>query len=282
MRHAFLAILALGLGLAGYAVYMAQGYVGAYQDALEQERARAAEAVPLTDIYVATRQLRFGERLTGEDVRLVRWPAESLPEGVFPDEAALFPEGTGTPRTVLRAIEENEPILAVKVTAPGEDAGVSSRLPKGMRAFAIRVDVASGVSGFLRPEDRVDVYWSGRTGGGDALEAEVTKLIERNIRLLAVDQTADKDRSGPVVARTVTVAATPRQVAALAQAQATGRLSLALVGAADDTEVAAVEIDQRELLGIEKSAPAAPPEEQCTIRTRRGAETHVVQIPCPD
>ena len=48
---------------------------------------------------------------------------------------------------------------------PGQDAGVSSRLSKGMRAFAIRVDVATGVSGFLRPGDRVDVYWSGTIQG---------------------------------------------------------------------------------------------------------------------
>ena len=125
-----------------------------------------------------------------------------------------------------------------------------------MRAFAVRVDVASGVSGFLRPGDRVDVYWSGRAGS-DA--AEMTKLIETGVRLVAVDQSADEDHSNPVVARTVTVEVTPRQVATLAQAQNTGRLSLALVGAADNSTAASVEIDQRELLGIEERQIAAEP-----------------------
>ena len=53
----------------------------------------------------------------------------------------------------------------VKVTDPGEEAGVTSQLEPGMRAFALRVDVASGVSGFLRPGDRVDIYWTGSVGG---------------------------------------------------------------------------------------------------------------------
>ena len=58
-------------------------------------------------------------------------------------------------------MEINEPILKIKVTEPGQDAGVSSRLERGMRAFAISVNVTSGVSGLLRPGDRVDVYWTG-------------------------------------------------------------------------------------------------------------------------
>lgn len=99
---------------------------------------------------------------------------------------ALFPETTDEPRVVLRPIEKDELILAVKVTKPGEDAGLTSRLAPGMRAFAINVDVSSGVSGFLRPGDRVDVYWTGRVGQHGS-RTEVTKLIEASVALIAVD-----------------------------------------------------------------------------------------------
>ena len=61
-----------------------------------------------------------------------------------------------------------------------------------MRAFTIRVDATSGVSGFLRPSDRVDVYWSGRSEIG-----EVTQLIEAGVRIIAIDQSADEDRVAP-------------------------------------------------------------------------------------
>ena len=46
-----------------------------------------------------------------------------------------------------RQIEKNEAFMEVKVSAPGDVAGLTSRLDRGQRAFAIKVDVASGVSG---------------------------------------------------------------------------------------------------------------------------------------
>ncbi len=276
MRMVFGFVLILGLGLAGFAVYMAQGYIRQYEAALAQEREARARQIPLTEVYVAARSLKFAEPLAMADVKRIKFPTESLPEGAFTDESALFPQGDSLRRVVLRAIEANEPLLAVKLTEPGGDAGVSTRLGRGMRAFAINVDVASGVSGFLTPGDRVDVYWSGRLG-----DQEITKLIQTGVRIIAIDQIADEQRLDPTIARTVTVEATPEQVAALAQAQATGRLSLALVGSEDDTVVGTVEIDQKRLLGIEEQVKIETPEERvCTIRTRRGSETVEIPIPC--
>lgn len=278
MRLVFGLVLLLGLGLAGFAVYMAKDYVNSTEAKLAAERAARSQIVPLVDVYVANRPIRYGERLAKEDVRLVRWPENAIPEGSFLTEADLFPKGDESLRSVLRAMEKDEAIMAVKVTEPGELAGVGSRLAPGMRAFAISTDVASGVSGFLRPGDRVDVYWTGRPPGS---QAEVTKLIQANIRLIAIDQSADEDRTNPSVARTVTVEASPENVASLAQAQATGRLSLSLVGVEDNTVSSAVQIDQRQLLGIaEERIVEVEKERVCTVKTRRGAEVVEIPIEC--
>ena len=279
MRIVFGMVLLLGLGLAGFAVYMAKGYIAQNEQQLAQERAARAQIVPTTEVIVTKAAVRYGERLNQEDLALVRWPVEAVPEGAFTDMAQLFPEGQD-PRTVLRAMEPGEAILEVKVTAPGEDAGVSSKLAPGMRAFALLVDVSSGVSGFLRPGDRVDIYWTG-TGGNQAGAREFTKLIEPGVKLIAVDQSADEDRNSPTVARTVTVEATPRQVAGLAQAQSSGRLQLSLVGAQDEELTAQVEIDQDTLLGIQRLAPViAEKARVCTIRTRKGGEMIETEFPC--
>ena len=227
--------------------------------------------------------MKYGHRLTKENVRQVRWPQESLPEGVFTSLEALFPPGADeTPRVILRTMEKNEAIMASKVTLPGEDAGITSRLERGMRAFAIRVDVSSGVSGFLRPGDKVDIYWTGQVRQAGAADGEFTRLIETNVELIAVDQKANSDISGAVIARTVTVAAKPEQVAALAQAQSTGKLTLALVGAGDDTVASVIEVDQRKLLGLGaiEVQPEVEREKVCTVRTRRGAEVVEIPIPC--
>ncbi|MBN2906091.1 MAG: Flp pilus assembly protein CpaB [Rhodobacteraceae bacterium] len=276
MRMIFGLVLLVGLGLAGFAVYMAQGYIDQYQQELAQERAARAEQVELVPVVVAKEPLRYGQQVTVENLRLVRWPANSLPEGVFQTAEELFPDGKPRFRTVLRPMEAGEPLLQVKVTEPGADAGLTSRLAQGMRAFAIRVDVTSGVSGFLRPGDRVDVYWTGSSQG-----QKVTKLIETGIRLIAVDQTADQNSSRPSIARTVTVEITPQQVASLAQAQSTGQLSLSLVGADDNVTASAIEVDQRQLLGIVDTPDEVVEKEKvCTIRTRRGSEVVEIPIPC--
>lgn len=286
MRMVFGLVLLVGLGLAGFAVYMAQGYINTYQAELSRERAARAAMVPTVDVYVVNRQVRYGERLYPQDVRIVKWPENAIPEGAFQTQEALFPAGVEnldqeSVRSVLRTMEKDEAVLAMKVSLPGRDAGVSSRLTSGMRAFAIRVDVSSGVSGFLRPGDRVDVYWTGRTAGLTADASDVTKLIEANVKIIAVDQTADTDRNSPLVARTVTVEATPAEVGALAQAQATGKLSLSLVGASETANAGSIEVNQRELLGIEEQIIVeAPKERVCTIRKRSGTELIVTEIPC--
>ncbi|WP_421704690.1 Flp pilus assembly protein CpaB [Aliiroseovarius sp.] len=280
MRLIFGLVLVLGVALAGGAVYLAKNQMGAYQARLSAAERARAQMVKTVEVLVLTKALRYGDQVTAEDVRVVKWPEDAIPEGAFQKTEDLFPVGKDEFRTVLRAMEKDEAVLAVKVTEPGADAGVSARLSAGMRAFAIKVDVASGVSGFLRPGDRVDVYWTGRAGSEG--RTDVTKLIEASLPLIAIDQTADGDRSSPTIARTVTVEATPRQVAALAQAQSSGKLSLALVGARDDTVSSAVEIDQNMLLGITEEAEVveAAPEQACYIFQTRGTERIKTEIPC--
>ncbi len=290
MRAVFGLVLIVGVALAGGAVYMARNYIAEYQNELARQKQAAAEAlanaqvevVPTVTVYVSNRPLKYGERLTQEDVRAVDWPENAIPEGTFTEIAALFPETGPQERFILRTMEKDEAILAVKVTEPGEKAGLTSRLEKGMRAFAISVDVASGVSGFLRPGDNVDIYWTGSSGTTEGNTGGITRLIQTSIQLVAVDQSTGSDVTGTTIARTVTVAATPEQVAALAQAQNTGRLSLALVGVSDESVATAIEVDQRKLLGIEETAPApeVAKEQICTTRIRRGGDTFETQIPC--
>lgn len=283
MRAVFGLVLIVGVALAGGAVMMAKKYITAYQAELAQERAARAAIVPTVDVFVANQPLKYGERLTEEAVRSVKWPENAIPEGAFTTREELFSGDDGQLRTVIRAMEKDEAILALKVTEPGEDAGITSRLQKGMRAFAIRVDVATGVSGFLRPGNRVDVYWTGSVRGAvEGVSGDVTRLIQSNLQVIAIDQSANTEIAGATIAQTVTVAARPEQVAALAQAQNTGRLSLSLVGNDDDAIASVIEVNQRSLLGLGEieAAPEAVEKQVCTIRTRRGAEVVDLPIPC--
>lgn len=288
MRLVFGLVLVLGIGLAGFAVYMAQDYIAQTQAERDRLAAEQRNAPRLVDVVVAKKALKYGDRFTRADLEVIKVQDGKTPKGVFNAVVApqdgnkainpVFWEGETRPRATLRSYEPYEPILGAKITEPGVDAGITANLSPGMRAFTINVDVSTGVSGFLRPGDRVDVYWSGQING-----QETAKLIDEAVRLIAINQSADADRSEEtMIARTVTIEGSPQQVAALALAQQTGRLTLSLVGTNDTATVGALEIDRNSLLGIQEevAAPEAPKEKVCTIRTNKGGEVVETVIPC--
>lgn len=280
MRMMFGLVLVVGLALAGVAVYMTNNYFSQTQAALNKERELRARTGPLVEVYVVNKPKKYGEPLTKDDVQLIFWQESFLPEGIFLKDSDLFPEGEKEPRYVMRQMEKFEPILLEKVTEPGEAAGLTGQLGKGQGAFAIKVDVASGVSGFVQPGDFVDVYW---TGTASDTGASLTRLIETGVRVIAVDQKADDASGAAIVARTVTVAASREQVARLAQAAATGKMALSLVGESDaGTEAGLIEVDGNTLLGItdQPEIVVAEPERVCTIKTRKGADVVETPIPC--
>lgn len=284
MRAVFALVLVIGMALAGAAVYMIQNHIALTESLLAKERAFNAKAGKLVEVYVFANELQYGDALKEEDVKLIYWPELALPESIFRDKAVLFPENAPGPRYIIRPTEAYEPVLASRLTEPGELAGLTAKLAPGMRAFGIKVGVASGVAGFVKPDDFIDIYWTGNIRGSDG---ESTRLIESSIQIIAVDKAFNEGQtSGSNDAKSVTVAATPEQVARLAQAQSSGKLTMSLVGdtAAEVTDK--IEIDTNELLGIEEIAPeievVVPEAKVCTRKERKGIEVIETVIPCTD
>ncbi|MEM9049996.1 MAG: Flp pilus assembly protein CpaB [Pseudomonadota bacterium] len=264
MRLVAILALVLGLSLAGTAVYFASEEFRSMEARLADQR--TSPGIELIEVAVAVKDLRFGQPLTKDAVSMAKWPAAARPPNAFVTVEELFgPEGTEERRSVLRKMEPGEPILASKVTEIGQPAGIAQRLSPGMRAFTIRVDVATGVSGFLSVGDTVDVYWTGNVAG-----TQVTQLISERLELIAIDQRAEEQRGRAVVARTVTVQGNPRQVAVMTQASSTGRLTLSLRGFGDETLTDVdISVNTRDVLGLVEQEPEAV-EERNTVRIRRG------------
>jgi pilus assembly protein CpaB len=276
MRTIFGLVLLVGLALGGAAVYLAKNYINQTQTELQQWQQLKKETNGLVRVFVVSKPKAYGDTLTKDDVEMILWPRNKVPEGAFVDPEVLFPADQTDPRYVVRPMEALEPILAVKVTEPGEQAGLNGSIEKGMRAFAIKVEAAD----FLQPGDRVDVYWTGAVQG---TEGEMTRLIETTMKIIAVDRNAkDGAAAGEIQNRTMTVAATPEQVGRLAQAQATGRLAMSLVGNGDEVASGQVEVDTNGMLGITAAQPVAETvaPKTCSIKTRKGSDVVEIPIPC--
>ncbi|MGX9357023.1 Flp pilus assembly protein CpaB [Roseobacteraceae bacterium S113] len=285
MRVVFGLVLVLGLGLAGFAVYMVNGYINSYQAALAEERANQPKIVPTVEVFVAKDTLKYGQAITQEHVRTISWPKAHVPEGAFTSEQGELFTDDVTQRFVVRAMEKDEPVLLTKVTAPGKDAGLASRLGEGMTAVTLKVDATSGLSGFVRPGDRVDVLFTGNVTT-DAGRRDVTQIIQQNVEVLAVDQSTNADTYDGAVARNITVKATGRQATRLTLAQSSGSLTFTLRGIGDESIQEDFTMDQLSLLGITPSqgepAPVLEaPEKVCTRVVRRGVERIETPVPCP-
>lgn len=275
MRFVFALVLIAGIGVAGFAAYLAMTQFNNYEK--ELQLALRSSPYKMTRVLVTNKPMRYGQILKKSDLRAVDWPVKGVPANAFTNlEALMGPEGSDKVRTVLRQLDASEVITATKVTGLGEDAGVSSQLEKGKRAFALRVDVASGVSGFLRPGDRVDVYWNGSANG-----EQITKLVLENIQLIAIDQISGELGNQATVARTVTVAVSPQIVGELIQAQSSGSLLLSLRSTSEgDASTGTIQINQSDLLDIQ--VRQVNKRRVCSVVTRKGGEAVRIEIPCND
>jgi len=209
----------------GVAALFATGAVLFGRSWLDQQNA-SAQSPGMATVVVSARALKFGDALGAADVREVRWPAESVPQGAFRTVAEL--RLGQEQRQALQEIAVNEPIIASRVTGSGQRAILSAVVTQGMRAFAIRVDDVVGVGGFVLPNDRVDIILVRAEDANHNNNAFRSDLLLQNVRVLGIDQEANAEENTPRIARAVTLEVTAEQAQMLSLASQAGSLRLAL------------------------------------------------------
>jgi pilus assembly protein CpaB len=210
-------LIALGVALllAFGAVFIANNY-------LTKSQAKA-DLGGTTKVAVAAVPLAYGMDITPDKIRFADFPNNSLPAGAFTNAAQL----TGKKHVALMPIGINEPILSAKISGEGQGASIAALLPEGMRAASVRINDVSGVSGFVQPNDSVDVLIT-RTIAGGTGSVQMTDVLLQNARVIAIDQEAKNSDGSPKVAKTATLEVTPLDAQKLALAQEAGSLSLVL------------------------------------------------------
>ena len=86
------------------------------------------------------------------------------------------------------AISAGEVITGQKVYASVSDMGLSGRIPPECRAVTVGINDVTGVSGFARPGDYVDVMLVSSQVENNKV---VSEMILQNVLLLAINQAAD-------------------------------------------------------------------------------------------
>lgn len=175
-------------------------------------------------VVVASAEIPFGAALSAGNIKVVDWPANSVPPGAFTSAEPLT-QG----RFAMRAITVGEPILPSRVTDPNKHATIAATLDPNMRAVSIPINEIAGVAGFVGPGSYVDVLLTRQLTGEGAQSADkATSVVLENVKVLATDQIADDAKTDPRVARTATVEVDRLSAQKLVLATQVGTLSLAL------------------------------------------------------
>ena len=110
------------------------------------------QAAELVSIAVAAVDLAWGKQLAEEDLKWECYLEDSLPPGSFKSPEKL--EG----RVLVFPIKANEPVLESRLAPTSvKTGGIAAIVEPGKRAIAVKGDKVIGLSGLIRPGNRVDV-----------------------------------------------------------------------------------------------------------------------------
>lgn len=189
---------------------------------------QAAEQRPVgMPVVVASQVATIGQAAELAQLRVVTWPHdEALPQGAFSDPSLLMG------RVLARSVVAGELVLESSLLPQGSEAGLGALIGESSRAVSVQVDEFVGVAGFVQPGSKVDVLATIGSNGSGATRSEA---VLQNVKVLAVDvRTAGGDGT-PQAARVVTLEVSPRQAEALVQAEASGKIKLAMRNPKDES-----------------------------------------------
>jgi pilus assembly protein CpaB len=209
---------------------------------------------PGTDVIVAADEIQVGARIEEHDVRVVKYPPNSLPAGTYSLRSKVLGRG------VILPISRGEFILPSKLAPENAGSGLPSLIPPGMRAVSVRVNEVVSVAGFVGPGTRVDILLTGTPNGSS--EDQTTTVLQ-NVAVIAAGQHLERNAAGDAQnTPVITLLVSPDDAERLTLASAEGRIQLALRNPLDthQDEVAAVNAK-----GLYKGGtPAAAPQQSHT------------------
>lgn len=179
-------------------------------------------------VVVASRPLKYGEKLDAGMLTVINVPANAIPEGSFATVAQALAADRGGAPVVLVPVASREALLPAKLSGPGARPSVAAEVSEGMRAYTLKVDDASGVGGHALPGDHVDVVlMRDLTPQGDQRNY-ISYVVVQNARVLGVDLNADPTSNKPASPSTATIEVSVEDSQKLSIAATLGELSLAL------------------------------------------------------
>lgn len=189
------------------------------------------------EVVKAARNIQAGTPLTKD-----RITTEKVPERFLPPNPLLEADLNIYLNTPLAVnVEQGAMILTSDFSVQEVSRTLSSKIPPDERAMSMPVDAISGVSGLLKPGDRVDILATFPVGNKDQVVVNergedgvgyITLSLLQNVTLLAVGQEISDVPSGDQRAQTgyasVTLSVTIEEAELITISQTRGKMTLLL------------------------------------------------------
>jgi pilus assembly protein CpaB len=238
MKVRVLLFAVAAIASAGATAYLVQGWLNHQRAEFARSAKAPAQKPASTAVLVARRALPAGTFVKPDDVRWQPWPEGSI-------DASYVQQGQRDPASftgavVRRGIVAGEPITEARVVKPGDRGFLAAVLNPGSRAVSVPVTVSSAISGLVFPGDRVDLILSHRSGeqseGNKADTILASETVLTNVRVIAIDQSTDDQKSNRAIPKTATLEVTPRQAEMVMVAAELGKLAFSLRSLASPDE----------------------------------------------
>lgn len=232
-----LLIASVSLGSAG--VYFANDYIS---NEVEGYRRQFEKTEPMVDVVVPSQKLLRGDTVSESVMSVRKIPAQYVDTHSVTSDS--FDRAVG--QRLDFDIDAGSALLWAHLEG-GLSPTFSGRVPDGLRALTVRVDEINSVSGFLQPQDKIDLLFTHGTGD----KQKIRPLIE-NLTVIATGIQTMVDKSNFSAQRgftTITVQVDPLEAKKITLAQQIGSLTAVLRNPEDTKPVDSDVLTLSSLLG---------------------------------
>lgn len=180
-----------------------------------------APADVMKAVVVASHDILPGSKLSEKDLTIKEFPAQTVPAD-YPTAVNLI-----IGREVKNPLLKEEVVTEAKLVPIVVASGLPTLLPPGMRAITIKVNEISGVSGFIKPGDYVDVLSIYRNRDDVVCRSVFENLLVVGVGDKLLDPKAAPDVAPRIVSQ-LTLAVSPEDAEKLFLTSTTGQFQLSL------------------------------------------------------
>jgi pilus assembly protein CpaB len=196
-------------------------------------------------VLIAVVTIPENTRITNDMVKLGEVPREAIHRGAATNLESVIGGITS------QKIYEGEQVLKSKIKkGDGSSGKVSYSIPENMRAITIGVDTVTGVSGFIRAMDRVDII-AITLNEEEGKPRETATLILENVEVLAVGldpNSISQDYNPAEPVSVITLLTTPKDAVKLSLAGTAGKICAVLRSPADQKIENVPPVNERDLI----------------------------------